>query len=110
MREPNNPSVRFAIAVVTRDTVVGHAFYNLAPLFSHFLYKDNTAGSSEVTEVKVNCGGGYVLEIACMYRLSGSKVLVDKLEKISQIQNFDLSTLLCTFVYTGSYFPVRFAE
>ena len=81
-REPNNSGDRFAVAIKRRNDVVGHLPFNLAPVVSAFLRRGINKGLVEVTGVKVNRGGGYGLEVPCIYHFYGSKSYIDKLKKL----------------------------
>ena len=59
-----------AVAVVKDDCTVGHVPKNLA---AHFLARDFNKGLCEVAGVRVNHGGGYGLEIPCVFKLHGPK-------------------------------------
>ena len=77
-REPNNDKDRHAVAVLNNDVVVGHVPYNLAPRFSQYLRREVNKAFAEVTGEKVNRGAGYGLEIPCVYRLHGPKVILTR--------------------------------
>lgn len=62
--------------------LVGHVPHNLSTLFSHFLRRDVNKAFAEVTGGKVNRGGGYGLEVPCVYRLYGPKVYIAKMEEL----------------------------
>lgn len=79
-REPNNTMDRLAVSVVRSGRVVGHVPFNLAPIFSHFLKRPFNQGTVEITGEKVNRGGGFGLELPCMYRLYGPKAYVERAE------------------------------
>ena len=81
-REPNNSEDRFAITIKRTGSVVGHIPFNLAPLVSAFLRREVSKGLVEVTGKKINCGGGYGLEIPCTYHFYGAKLLIDKLTEL----------------------------
>ena len=78
-REPNNSEDRFAVAIKRRSDVVGHLPFNVVPVVSAFLRRGINKGMVEVTGVKVNRGGGYGLEVPCIYHFYGS---IDKLKKL----------------------------
>ena len=88
-REPHNIVDQFAVAVVWSGRTVGHVSFNLAPIFSHFLKRSFNKGTAEITGVKVNHGGGYVLEVPCIYRLYGPKTYVERARTMlgSQVQS-----------------------
>ena len=78
-REPTNSKDNNAVGVFLEDVIVGHVPYNLAPRFSQFLRRDVNKAFAEVTGGKVNQGGGYGLEVPCVYRLYGPKVYIEKM-------------------------------
>ena len=69
--EPTNEADHNAVAVLNDDGVVGHAPFNLAPIynyiFSQFLSREVNKGFSKVTGQRINRGAGYGLEIPCQY-------------------------------------------
>ena len=62
--------------------VVGHVPQNLSAPFSHFLSRTCNKAVVEVTGTKVSCGGGYGLEIPCIYRLYGPEAYLERVKKI----------------------------
>ena len=62
--------------------VVGHVPYNLAPFLSSFLQREVNKGTVRITGKRVNRGGGYGLEIPCLYCLYGAKPFIDKMKEI----------------------------
>ena len=97
-REPQNVADKFAVSVVRSGRIVGHVPFNLAPVFSHFLKRSFNNGTAEITGGKVNCGGGYGLEVPCIYRLYGPKTYVEKARAMlsgdqSQVQYSAVSEL-----------------
>ena len=81
-REATNSKDNNAVAVFLDDVIVGHVPHNLAPRFSRFLRRDVNTAFAEVTGGKVNRGGGYGLEMPCVYRLYGPKVYVEKMKEL----------------------------
>ena len=81
-QEPTNSKDNNAVGVFLEDVIVGHVPYNLAPRFSQFLQRDVNKAFAEVTGGKVNRGGGYGLEVPCVYRLYGPKVYIQKMRKL----------------------------
>ena len=77
-REPHNAVDQLAVSVVKSGFVVGHVPFNLAPVFSHFLKRSFNKGTAEITGEKVNRGGGYGLEVPCIYRLYGPKAYMER--------------------------------
>ena len=77
-----------AVAVVKDDRTACHILKNLAPHFSFFLARDFSKGLCEVAGVHMNHGGGYGLEIPCVFKLYGPKQFVECLERlIDQLSN-----------------------
>ena len=81
-REPTNSEDNNAVGVFLEDVIVGHVPRNLAPRFSQFLRRDVNKAFAEVTGEKVNRGGGYGLEVPCVYRLYGPKVYLEKMKQL----------------------------
>ena len=77
-REPHNTVDQLAVSVVRSGRIVGHVPFNLAPVYSHFLKRSFNKGTAEITGEKVNRGGGYGLEVPCIYRLYGPKTYVER--------------------------------
>ena len=76
--EPHNIVDQLAVSVVRSGRIVGNVPFNLAPVFSHFLKRSFNKGTAEITGEKVNRGGGYGLEVPCIYRLYGPKTYVER--------------------------------
>lgn len=81
-REPANSKDINAVGVYLDDVIVGHVPHNLAPRFSQFLRRDVNKAFAEVTGGKVNRGGGYGLEVPCVYRLYGPKVYIERMQEL----------------------------
>ena len=81
-RESENPIDHHAVAVCKEGMVVGHVPYNLAPIMSQFLRREINKGFTEVSGSKVNRGGGYGLEVPCIYRLYGPKPYTDRMKDL----------------------------
>lgn len=81
-REPTNVADRNAVAVFKEDQVVGHVPFNLAPSVSLFLKRGINKAFAKVVGDKVNRGGGYGLEIPCIYHLYGPKPYIDKMKEL----------------------------
>ncbi len=81
-REPSNIKDSQAVAIMKSTLIVGHVPEQLSALFSHFLSRTFNSGLVEVTGTKVNRGGGYGLEVPCIYRLYGPAKYLNRLEKI----------------------------
>ena len=92
-REINNPADQLAVAVVKSGVTVGHVPYNLAPVLSHFLNRATNTGVAEITGDKVNRGGGYGLEIPCLYRLSGRTAYIERAKKLLEVQTQETNRL-----------------
>ena len=76
----NNSHDAYAVAVKDGVTV-GHVPYNISALVTFFIEKETCSGRAEITGKRVNRGGGYGLEIPCIYVFSGKKY-VRKLEQL----------------------------
>ena len=50
---------------------------------SQFLQRDVNKAFAEVTGGKVNRGGGYGLEVPCVYRLYGPKAYIEKMKELA---------------------------
>ena len=81
-REPTNVADRNAVAVFKEDQVVGHVPFNLAPSISLFLKRDINKAFAKVAGDKFNRGGGYGLEIPCIYHLYGPEPYIDKMKEL----------------------------
>ena len=81
-QEPTNSHDGNAVGVFFEDVIVGHVPHNLAQRFSQFLRRDVNKAFAEVTGAKVNRGGGYGLEVPCIYRLYGPKVYIEKMKQL----------------------------
>ena len=68
-----------------RWPTVGNIPKNLAPHFSFFLARDFNKGLCEVAGVRVNCGGGYGLEIPCVFKLYGPRQFVEYGVRIMEV-------------------------
>ena len=82
-REPTNIKDKNAVGVFLEDVIVGHVPHNLATRFSQFLQRDVNKAFAEVTGGKVNRGGGYGLEVPCVYRLYGPKAYIEKMKELA---------------------------
>ena len=65
------------MALIKDGEVVGHAPANLAPKIFQFLRRDVNKAFIEVTGTKVNRGGGYGLEVPCIWPICTMKEIVD---------------------------------
>ena len=94
-REPQNFAYQFAASVVRSGHIVGHFPFNFAHIFSQFLKRSFNKGTAEITVGKVNCDGGYVLEVLCIHRLYGPKTYV---ERAMTLHSSDQSQVQCSGV------------
>ena len=71
---------------------------------SHFLKRSFNKGTAEITGEKVNHGGGYGLEIPCMYRLYRPKTYIKRAKTViswvnyNAVANMQPRNHLCTAV------------
>ncbi len=70
------------MAVFLEDLLVGHVPFNLASRLYQFLRREVNKGLAEVTGGKVNRGGGYGLEVPCVYRLYGPRVYIERMKEL----------------------------
>ena len=75
-----------AVAVFKED-VVGHVPVRFAPVFSAFLAREFNKGFCEIVGGPVNRGGGYGMEIPCVYKLYGAKKYIERLEALLDLPN-----------------------
>ena len=85
-QEPSNEMDKNAVAIMRSDswekeTIVGHAPQNISKTCSMFLKAPNTSIEVQVAGKRLNCGGGYGLEISVIYRFHGHEKLVNWLIK-----------------------------
>ena len=91
--EPRNKQDKNAIAVVKDGIVVGHIPKGLAStkqgvgLIKHFLMKTGSEAEVKVVGKAVNRGGGYGMEVPCIYKFQGHKIYVDLLKTLLDIDN-----------------------
>ena len=81
-REPDNVEDRFAVAVIKSEQIVGHVPKTLAPVVSQFLKRDCNKGMVRITGKRVNRGGGFGLEVPCIFRLYGPDAYLARLKKL----------------------------
>ena len=81
-REPSNPKDWFAVAVYCEDNVVGHVPFSLAPTLSRFLQRECNSAAARIAGSRLNRGGGFGLEVPCVYVLNGPKVYVDRVKEL----------------------------
>ena len=86
-RERENCKDVNAVAVVKEGCTVGHVPRNLAPHFTFFLIRDFNKGLCEIVGERVNRGGGYGLEIPCIFKLYGPGLFVRRLESLIDLPN-----------------------
>ena len=82
-RKPTNIKDKNTVGVFLEDVIVGHVPHNLATRFSQLLQRDVNKAFAEVTGGKVNRGGGYGLEVPCVYRLYGPKAYIEKMKELA---------------------------
>ena len=94
MKSPSSSSQNEnAIAVVKDEIVVGHIPKGLAStkqgvgLIKHFLMKTGSEAEVKVVGKAVNRGGGYGMEVLCIYKFQGHKIYVDLLKTLMDIDN-----------------------
>ena len=85
-KEPSNEMDKNAVAIIRYDwwekeIIVGHVPQNISKTCSIFLKVSNTSIEVEVVGKRLNCGGGYGLEIPVIYRFYGQEKLVNWLIK-----------------------------
>ena len=56
-------------------------------IIRHFLSKAESKGEVEVTGKSVNCGGGYGMEVPCIYKFTGQAKYTELLEKLLDFDN-----------------------
>ena len=89
LRETDNPKDAFAVVVIDDEaTVVGHVPYNLSYLVYHFIARDVNRAVLEITGKYINRGGGFGLEVPCVFRFSSLKKFTERLSNgIAQLQD-----------------------
>ena len=91
--EPKNQHDKNSIAVIRDGHVVGHIPRALAStkqgtgIVQHFLTKTDSKAEVEVVGKAVNRGGGYGMEVPCVYRFSGQKRYIKLLKNLFDIEN-----------------------
>ena len=86
-REQHNCHDANAVAVFKEDAVVGHVPVRFAPVFSAFLAREFNKGFCETVGGPVNRGGGYGMEIPCVYKLYGANKYIERLEALLDLPN-----------------------
>ena len=80
-------------AVIRDEEVVGHMPRALASskqgkgIVRHFLTKLESKGTVKAEGKAVNRGGGYGMEVACVYRFTGQQKYVEMLRNLLDLQN-----------------------
>ena len=74
--ENENQHVKFAVAIVLEERIVGHVPKNLSKIFHQFMKIPNRTIACKVTGKRVNRGAGYGLEIPVQYRFIGAEKAV----------------------------------
>ncbi len=69
-----------AVAVFKDGSIVGHVLVNMAPILYQFLRREANKAFVEVKGEKVNRGGGYGLEIPCVYHFYGPPRYIQRLK------------------------------
>ena len=88
IHKPNNEHDKNAIAMIKDNDVAGHVPRALAStkqgtgIIRHFFTKKGSKGQVQVVGKAVNRGGGYEMEIPCVYKFTGQPRNVDMLKKI----------------------------
>ena len=90
-REQDNCHDASAVAVFKECAVVGHVPARLGPLFSAFLARDFNKGFCEIVGGPVNRGGGYGMEIPCVYKLYGAKKYIEWLQALLDSFLYDIN-------------------
>ena len=80
-REPRNEQDCNAVAVISKDRVMGHIPLAISKCISLFLTLPRTFLETVVTGKRINRGGGYGLEVPCKYRISGEEKAVDWIKR-----------------------------
>lgn len=91
--EPRNQQDKNAIAVIKDGHVVGHIPRALTStkqgtgIVRHFLTKSGSKAEVKVAGKAVNQGGGYGMEVPCVYKFTGQQRNIELLSKLLDIQN-----------------------
>ena len=80
------------------NRTVDHVSKNLALQFSFFLAQDFNKGFCEVAGVRVNHGGGYGVEIPCVFKLYGPKQFIERLERLINLPNISVRSYNITIL------------
>ena len=67
--EPDNIEDKFAVAVIKSKQIVGHVPKALEPVISYLLKRDCNKGMVHITGKLINRGGGFGLEVPCIFWL-----------------------------------------
>ena len=92
-QEPSNEVDKYVVAIIRKESwetesIVGHVPEIISKCCSVFLAIPNTAIEAQVFGKRVNCGGGYELEIPVIYRFFSAARLVKRVDKkISAVKN-----------------------
>ncbi len=78
--EPSNVRDKSVVAVFKDGSIVGHVPINMAPILYQFLRREVNKAFVEIKGEKVNRGGGYELEIPCVYRLYSRSRYIQRLK------------------------------
>ena len=91
--EPQNEQDKNAIAVIKDGEVVGHIPKGLAStkqgtaIVKHFLTKTGCKAEVKVVGNAVNRGGGYGMEVPCIYKFQGQNIYIELLRKLLDMYN-----------------------
>lgn len=80
--EPTNAQDRRAVAVKKNGQIVGHVPKGFSSAVFYFLNRPCNKGVVKITGAKVNRGGGYGLEVPCVYRFSGPENYLRRLKEV----------------------------
>ena len=78
-RENSNSHDRHAVSVMKDGTIVGHVPRELSSVYYHFIGRGGIT-SCEVTGRRKH---GVGLEVPCLYKIVGSKKLVEKMKSLT---------------------------
>ena len=91
--EPKNLQDKNAIAVIIYEQVVGHIARALAStkqgigIVRHFLTKSGNTADVKVVGKAVNRGGGYGMEVPCIYRFTAQQSHIKLLANLLDLEN-----------------------
>ena len=91
-QKPSNEVDKNTVSIIRSDswekeTIVGHVPQNISKTCSMFLKAPNTSIEVQVAGKRLNCGGGYGLEIPVIYRFYDQKKLMNwSIKKIEAVK------------------------